>query len=291
MEKKKAGIKTSTKTVTKVATPKVVEARAVTKITVPKVNADSFANALKSVREFIAKNSKVVSIVGYVLIAIASFALVDLFVQYLNNGYSIAVVDGSRIARKEYEKRLEQISGQSISTQLIDEMIFRQAAEEAKITVTSAEVDVVIKQYEDYLGGADALQKALDERKSNLADIKASIETDLLAKKVVTKDVKVSDADLKSFYEQYGSQMFPNEVTKDATDSTKEILPDFETKKAEILDIYLNQQYISNKDAWLAERKKSVTVQDNYANKPTYGLFKATGNLVQSLTEAVKAAK
>ncbi len=42
-------------------------------------------------------SNKMFKIFLYVLGGIIVFILVDLFVQYLNNGYSIAVIDGSRI--------------------------------------------------------------------------------------------------------------------------------------------------------------------------------------------------
>jgi hypothetical protein len=149
------------------------------------------------------------------------------------------------------------------------------------MTVTKEEIDTVVTQYQEYLGGKEALDKALKDRNSTLDEIRYSIETELLAKKLVTENTNVTDEELKAFYEKYGSQMFPTEAKKDA--AGKDILPDFESKKSQIKEVYLNQQYVNGKDAWLLERKKSVNIINNYTTKPTYGLFKSTMNLINGL--------
>ncbi|HQJ73749.1 MAG TPA: hypothetical protein PLW74_02585, partial [Candidatus Dojkabacteria bacterium] len=50
------------------------------------------------------------TVVGVIVV----FILIDFFVQYLNNGYSAAVVEGKRIPRSEYIKELETAYGATV---------------------------------------------------------------------------------------------------------------------------------------------------------------------------------
>jgi hypothetical protein len=55
-----------------------------------------------------------------VLALVAIWLLVDLFVQYLNNDYSIAVVNGTKIPRSEFVHRLEMSYGEEVENTLVE---------------------------------------------------------------------------------------------------------------------------------------------------------------------------
>lgn len=288
----------------KVKNKKVVKKQAETKVTQEvketkevKITETTSANKLvikkpefsmDSMKNFAKANPKVISIltiVAYALIAVFSFAGVDLLVQYLNNDYSIAVVNGDRVPKSEYMKRLEQINGQKVVTQLIDETLFRAEAESKGVTATKEEIDDLVNQYIEYVGGEEKLNQALKDSKSTMEDFRYSLESDILAKKVVTADITVTDDELVAFFEQYADQMYPNEVKKD--ESGKVTSPIFSEKKEEVKEIYLNQQFVQLKTTWLADRKSQVVIQDNFTTKPEYGFFKATISLFENFRTAV----
>ena len=127
--------------------PKKAQTKSVIRIKKPnlKINFKNFDfKKIKFVKPDFKKifKNKVARIVAMILVVLVAFVLIDLFVQYLNNGYSIAVVDGSRISKNEYHKRLESLYGQTVASQLIDEELIKQEAKKTGITVTEEDIQV-----------------------------------------------------------------------------------------------------------------------------------------------------
>jgi len=244
-----------------------------------KIKMPDFKKMFTNMKE--SKASKtVLKIVGLVLIVVGSFALIDLGVQYLNNDYSVAIVDGTRISKSEWNKLLQQAYGQATATQLIDNEIIKQEAKKANVTASKEEIQTQVDQIVTSLGGKEQYEAALKANNLTDTELKKEIQLDILTTKLLTPTITYTDDDLKSFFNQYSAQMFPTETAALATGAKL----DFDTYKAQTTTFYVQQQVSNTKATWLTSKKAEYKIQDNSTSKPTYGLFSTTANIFKNLT-------
>lgn len=145
---------------------------------------------------------------------------------------AVAVVDGTEIPRSEFEALIEQakrsyknqdrefpkagteeyqtLQNQAVAA-LVQKVELQQAAEEMNIEITDKEVedrfDQIVKQY--YGGDEKKLEKQLQEQKLTRDEVLEDLRGQLLSEKLynrITKDVKVSDDAVKSFYDENQAQ-------------------------------------------------------------------------------------
>lgn len=221
----------------------------------------------------------VAKIVGLVLIIVGSFALIDLGVQYLNNDYSVAIVNGVRISKSKWNKLLQQSYGEAAATQLIDDEIIVLEAKKSNITATDAEIKTQVDQIITSIGGQTAYEAALKANNLTEAELKDEIKLDLLTTKLMTPTIKYTDDDLKTFFNQYSSQMFPTETA--ALESGAKL--DFDTYKDQTTTYYIQQQISNNKSTWLSGLEAEYKIQNNSTSKPSYGLFSTTVNIIKNI--------
>lgn len=214
----------------------------------------------------------VAKIVALVLIIVGSFALIDLGVQYLNNDYSVAIVNGVRISKSKWNGLLQQAYGQAAASQLIDNEIIKQEAQKDGYTASNEEITAQVDQIVESLGGQEAYEAALEANNLTDQDLRDEIELDILVTKILTPSITYTDDDLKSFFNQYSSAMFPTETA--ALESGAKL--DFDTYKAATTTYYIQQQVSNKKSTWLSGKESEYKIQDNSSTKPAYGLFTTT---------------
>ncbi len=233
------------------------------------------------------KNSEtmkpITKIVGTVLIIVASLAFVDLLVQYINNDYSIAVVNGTRVTKNEWHNRLASTYGVGIASQMIEEKIVRLEAKEEGVSVEQEEIDKEIDKIIESIGGEEMFNDALKANNITLKDLRDQIEIDLLATKILTPNLEYEEEDVIDFFNQYSDVIFPDE-TAELEEGEK---LDFDTFREETEEIFIQQEVQMQKGSWLAEKKLQYNIQDNSTDKPAYGFLTITTNIVNNLLEKV----
>lgn len=222
----------------------------------------------------------VAKIAALVLIVVGSFALIDLGVQYLNNDYSVAIVNGVRISKSEWNKLLQQAYGQAGATQLIENEIVKQEAKKADITASDEEIKTQIDQIITSLGGQTEYEAALQANNLTDTELREEIKADILTTKLLTPTITYTDEDLKSFFNQYSAQMFPTETAALETGAKL----DFEQYKDQTITFYVQQQVSNTKSTWLSGKQAEYKIQNNSTSKPTYGLFSTTVNIFKNLS-------
>lgn len=232
------------------------------------------------------KSKPILKIVGLVLIIVGSFALIDFGVQYLNNDYSVAVVNGVRVSKSSWNRLLQQAYGQAAAQQLIDNEVITQEAKAQNMTASKDEIQSRVDQIITSLGGDSQYQAALKANNITDAELKDEIRIDILTTKLITPTITYTDSDLKNFFDQYSSTMFPSE-TAALADGAK---LDFDTYKDQTTQYYIQQQVSNTKSTWLASKESSYKIQDNATTTPTYGLFQTTINIVKNLVNDVKSS-
>ena len=224
-------------------------------------------------------SEKTIKTLLFVLAGVVIFILIDLFVQYLNNGYSIAVVDGSRISTNEYHKRLENSYGQTISEQLIEEKLIQLEATKEGVEVTEEEIDNQLNEIIKNIGGEEAYTTALIQNNIKEEDLKFQIELDQLVVSILKPTLEYTDDDVKAFFEQYSSVLYPNET--EALEEGAKL--DYEQYKEEVEDIYIRQEVENARSSWLEGLRSEYKIQNNANEKPKYGVLSATINIVKNI--------
>jgi foldase protein PrsA len=117
---------------------------------------------------------------------------------------TVASVGGTKITATQLHTKLEQMQGKDVLKRMIDDQVIRNQAKSLKLEVSDKEIqDEIDKLVKDKFSGDKAqFEKALKDYNTTLADLKSDITTTLLAKKIATKDVTVSDQEIKDYYDK-----------------------------------------------------------------------------------------
>lgn len=208
-----------------------------------------------------------------------AFILIDLFVQYLNNDYSIAVVNGTRISRDAYHKKLETLYGQTIAAQMIDEEIIKQEAKKANVSATKNEIQEKLDAIISDVGGQEAYESVLKANGIEEKTLRDQLELNIITRKIMEPTLEYSDDDVKAFFDQYSGVIFPNETA--ALEEGAKL--DYEQYKDETKEYFIQQEIEKEKSTWIGGLYSEYKIQDNSTEKPTYGVLKTTINIFKNL--------
>ena len=222
-------------------------------------------------------------IIGTVLIIVAALALVDLFVQYINNDFSVAVINGTRITRREWHNRLESAYGAGVASQMIEEKIIRLEAKKADITIEEEDIDEEIDRIIESIGGDEMFESALQANNITLEELRDQIEIDLLSTKILAPDLEYEEEDVIDFFNQYSDVIFPEETA--ALEEGEKL--DFEAFREETEEIFIQQEVQMTRGAWMAEKMAEYNIQDNSTARPSYGFLTITTNIINNLLEGI----
>ena len=222
-----------------------------------------------------------VKILSTVIMVVAALALVDLSVQYINNDYSVAVVNGSRITKSQWHNRLAATYGPGVASQLIEEKIIMLEAKKEGVSVGDDEIKEEIDKIIESIGGDEMFEAALKANNITLKDLEGQIKIDLLATKILTPTLEYEDEDVKDFFDQYSDVIFPTETA--ALEDGEKL--DFDTFREETEEVFIQQEVQIQKSSWLSEKKAEYSVQDNSTDKPKYGFLTITTNIINNLLE------
>jgi hypothetical protein len=258
----------STKKVSKEVVTKSESKFNLPKVTIPKVDFKKLVDRYNS--------DKVVKGIILAIVFLFSFALVDLLVQYLNNSYSVAIVNGVRLTKSQYYDRLEKTYGLTTVKNLIQEELVVQGASKENVTVDAQEVQDRLNEYYNENGGKDAVLATLAANGLTEEDVKGQVRVGLLLEKTLSKQVTYTDKELEDFFKQYQSVIYGTEKVK------------FADKKEEIKQYYVNKQVGDLKDGWIADLESKAKIQNNVEKQAEYGFLKTTITIVKNLYNEIK---
>jgi hypothetical protein len=231
------------------------------------------------------KESNITKYSLLVLLILVFFVIIDFGVQYLNNDYSAAVVNGKRITEREYFYRLDQAYGSAIVSQLIDEALVRQEAEKEGVIATEEEIDEQLADITEQVGGEEQLNLSLETYNLTMEDLRRQIELDVLTRKMIEPTLDYTDEDVKAFFEEFSEAIFPEE----SAELEEGELLDYETYKDETLDVFIQQEISTAQGPWLAELKANAKIQNNVLEGPGYKFLGATRNIVQNIWDDINS--
>lgn len=225
--------------------------------------------------------------IGLTLIILGSFIGVDFLVQYLNNDYSVAVVNGERISRSDYYKLLDQSYGESVVNTLIDNALIYQEADKEGVELTDEEVDSELQATVDYVGGQETYDALLEANGITNEDVVQQIELSLLTTKLMKPTLEYTEDDVKEFFDQYSDVIFEDETA--ALEDGEEL--DFDDYKDQTEEVYISQLVSDNESDWIAGLESDAVIQNNVTTKPTYSILGTTRNIVMNLIDRVNGTE
>ncbi|MFC4769885.1 peptidylprolyl isomerase [Effusibacillus consociatus] len=135
-------------------------------------------------------------------------------IWYFNSAQALASVGKESITRAELVKQLESAGGKQILKSLVDEKVIHEAAIKYQLSVSDKEIDEELSQYKKQFPSEQQFKDTLAKNGVSEADLKDRIRTKLLLDKLATKDVKLSEEEIKKYYDQNKSNLSEKEQVK-----------------------------------------------------------------------------
>lgn len=124
----------------------------------------------------------------------------------------VAKIGEEKISASELEVALNHRYGSQVLKELIDHRLVAREAEKLGLTVSPEEIATELNNMKKgYRSDAEFYQSIRDELGMNEDDLKADIRNNLLMEKIATKDVQISDAEAKAYYDEHKDDYFKPE--------------------------------------------------------------------------------
>ncbi|GLX67398.1 peptidylprolyl isomerase [Paenibacillus glycanilyticus] len=120
---------------------------------------------------------------------------------------AVATVNGVKITKdKLYDSLVEQ-GGKSTLDNMITNELIDQAADDAKVTVTEADVDKEIENLKKSFGSEDEFNQALAQYGMTVDSLREDAEVQVKIRKILEPQAKVTDDDIKKYYDENKASM------------------------------------------------------------------------------------
>jgi len=156
---------------------------------------------------------KTITLVGVAVAAIALVVVATALV--VNRSEAVAVVNGEKITKEElYQAMYEQV-GQRTLDDLVAERLIMQEAEKQGVTVSEDEVQRRYQEVvEQNFSSEQELLQALQMYNMTKDDLMDNIKKELIVRKVLGEDVKVTEEDMKKYFEENKERFAQREQVK-----------------------------------------------------------------------------
>jgi len=131
------------------------------------------------------------SVVAVIIIAAAAWVI-------FSKGTAVAMVNGERITRKAFLDKLENQAGTQILQEMINETLLAQEAKKAGVSITQERVDEELAKVKTNLG--DQYDYVLSMYGMTEASLRTTLEQNLLAFEISTKDIVVTEDQIAADY-------------------------------------------------------------------------------------------
>lgn len=193
----------------------------------------------------------------------------------LSGSSTLAKVGSEKITNKQLTVETVKIAGHDVLQRMIDQQVIEQSAKKLNITATDAEVNEELTNLKSQFPSEDQFQQTLQGQGMSMKDLTQQLRAKVLLNKIATKDVKISDADVKKYYDEHGKDFEQPEQVH-----ARHILVDTEAEAKAIAD----QLKKGTDFAQLAKEKSKDT--SSGANGGDLGFF-GKGQMVPEFDKVV----
>ncbi|SFE83327.1 foldase protein PrsA [Paenibacillus catalpae] len=120
---------------------------------------------------------------------------------------AVATVNGVKITKDKLYDSLVDQGGKSTLDNMITQELIDQAAEDAKVTVTEADVDKEIENLKKSFGSEDEFNQTLAQYGMTVESLRQDAEVQVKIRKILEPQVTVTDDDIKKFYDENKASM------------------------------------------------------------------------------------
>lgn len=129
--------------------------------------------------------------------------LISLAVFGCGSNNTVAEVNGENINEKDFYKQLEIQYGKEVLDRMINDLLIKQAAKKEGIIASESEINSELNMIKEQYGTEEAFNKALIDYNITLDELKESVVNKILFDKLATKEVKITEDEIKAFYEEH----------------------------------------------------------------------------------------
>ncbi len=166
---------------------------------------------------------------------------------------TIATVNGEKITRDELADRLIKQSGKEVLDQMITEKLIAQEAKKKGINISEAEINKKIEEVKKQFPDEKTFQSQLDANNLTLESLKEQIKLQLIVEKALKGKVKVTDKEIKSYYNENKNTFFKGKKFDEVKDQIKEELE--------------YQSLSFQAQSWIGSLKKKAKIVNNLGKK------------------------
>ena len=114
-----------------------------------------------------------------------------------------AVVNNKPISRLYLDRQLEKQGGKQVLENEIVKLLILDEAKKSKLVITTDEIDKKIQEIEGQVtAGGSSLDKLLEAQGQTRDSLKQQLKVQLIIEKVLSKDVSVTDQEIKDYYDK-----------------------------------------------------------------------------------------
>ncbi|WP_246145479.1 peptidylprolyl isomerase [Bacillus rubiinfantis] len=136
-----------------------------------------------------------------VIVLLMAVIAVTLGVTFSNND-TVASINGEKISKDELYNELVEQYGSDTVNQLIADKIVAAEAEKQNVTVSDSELNKQIAQLQESYGGEEAFNQTLESNNTTIEAVKKNMKNYLLVKKILEPDIKITDEEMKTYFEE-----------------------------------------------------------------------------------------
>jgi foldase protein PrsA len=113
-----------------------------------------------------------------------------------------ASINGEKISKEELYSQLTQLYGDGALEALITNKVIEMESEKEKVKVTGNEIDEELTKLQESYGGEEGFASALEQNNVSIEQVREDIEYYLLAEKMIEPSIKITEEELKTYFEE-----------------------------------------------------------------------------------------
>lgn len=191
----------------------------------------------------------------------------------------VATINGEAITKEELYNKLVEKNGQQTLDVLITNKIVDMELKKKNVQVTDGDINNEMQKLVEAYGGQDALNQVLANYGYTISDMKQDIKMNLSATKLIGDTIKVTEDDMKKYFEENKANFGQPEQVK-----ASHILVDSEAKALEV------KKKLSEGADFAALAKEYSTDESNKDQGGDLGYF-GKGDMVAEFENAAFSLK
>lgn len=113
-----------------------------------------------------------------------------------------ASINGEKISKDELYTKLTHLYGDEALDSLITNKVIEMESEKEKVKVTGNEIDEELTKLQESYGGEEGFASALEQNNVTMEQVREDIEYYLLAEKMIEPSIKITEEDMKTYFEE-----------------------------------------------------------------------------------------